>query len=57
MVEVACFKSSFPDVTGTGEGEQKERTPKGYTPVGILLGHKVKNLMTVIGIRWGAIRL
>ncbi len=28
LIEVACFKSSFPDVTGTGEGKQKESMPK-----------------------------
>lgn len=43
------------DVAGTGEEKQKERTPKGYIPVDILLGHEVKNFMTVIWNGWGAI--
>ena len=35
--------SRFLDVSGTVDKKQKESTPKG-----ILLGHKVKNFMTVI---------
>jgi hypothetical protein len=38
--------SRFLDVSGTVDKKQKESTPKGYA--GILLGHKVKNFMTVI---------
>ena len=48
MIEVACFKSSFLDVAGASEEKRKERTPKGYRPVTIFLGHRVKNSMTVI---------
>lgn len=31
LIEVAYFKSSFSDVAGTEEGEQKGSTPKGYS--------------------------
>ena len=46
---------AFSDVAGTGEGKQKESTPKGYIPADILLGHRVKNSMTVI-VRMGRYR-
>ena len=39
-----------------GEDLRKGRTPKGYIPADVSLGHKVKNFMTVIK-RWGAIGL
>ncbi len=47
--------SNFPDVTGTDEGERKGGTPKEEISCGLILGHKVKSLMTVILLRWGAI--
>ncbi len=40
--------SSFLDVAGTEEGKRKEKTPKEYVSCGQILGHTVKNCMTVI---------
>ena len=38
------------DATGAGEDVRKERTPKEHIPVIVLLGHGVKNYMTVISV-------
>ena len=40
--------SSFLDVAGTGEEKRKEKTPKELVSCGHILGHTVKNCMTVI---------
>ena len=41
--------SRFLDVSGTVDKKQKRKVRrKGMRPEGILLGHKVKNFMTVI---------
>ena len=40
--------SILSDVTGTDEDKRKGSTPKGSGSCSGLLGHKVKNLMTVI---------
>lgn len=55
-IEVARFKSILFDVAGTDENRRKGRAPKGYVSCGLPLGHTVKNRMTVICIRWGAIK-
>jgi hypothetical protein len=47
-IEVACLKSRFPDVAGTEDGKGKENTPKEEKSRASHLGHRVKNLMTVI---------
>ena len=48
LIEVACFKSSFPDVTGTGKGSKRKACRKSKAPAALVLGHKAKNFMTVI---------
>lgn len=40
--------SRFLDVSGTVDKKQKESTQERVCAEGILLGHKVKNFMTVI---------
>jgi len=40
--------SRFLDVSGTVDKKQRKVRRKGMQPEGILLGHKVKNFMTVI---------
>ncbi len=47
-IEVAYFMSTSFDVTGTGEEEEKGKTPKEEISCGSSLGHAVKNRMTVI---------
>ena len=47
-IEVAFFKSIFSDVTGTGEEEGKGKTPKEEMSCMSILGHAIKNRMTVI---------
>lgn len=53
-IEVALFISNLSDVADTEEDERKEMMPKGYGDCHGILGHMVKNPMTVI-VRWGAI--
>ena len=48
LIEVARFMSSRSDAAGAEEGLQKGRAPKGHIPVSVLLGHRIKSLMTVI---------
>lgn len=43
------------DVTGTDEEEGKGNTPKEEMACASLLGHAVKNRMTVIRVGWCAI--
>ena len=47
-IEVAFFKSSFSDVTGTEEEEGKGKTPKEEMSCKSNLGHAIKSRMTVI---------
>lgn len=47
--------SRFVDVTGTVETGQKGQAPKEETACRSSLGHRIKNSMTVIFLRWGAI--
>ena len=47
-IEVAFFKSTSLDVTGTGEEEEKGKTPKEEISCKSNLGHTVKSRMTVI---------
>ncbi len=47
-IEVAFFRSTFPDAAGAGEGKGKGNTPKGKAVCGPALGHTVKNRVTVI---------
>lgn len=53
-IEVACFMSTFPDVTGTEEGKEKGNMPKEEGPYRNL-GHTIKNRMTVIRTSDGAL--
>lgn len=55
-IEVAFFKSIFPDVPGTDDGKKKGRTPKGTMYRTLFLGRRVKNSATVIPLGWGAIK-
>lgn len=54
-IEVAFFISTFPDAAGAEEGEGKGNTPKEETVCRLRLGHAVKNCMTVIRFRDGAL--
>lgn len=47
-IEVACFISILPDVSGAREGIKKENMPKGNIPEYIGLGRMVNNHTTVI---------
>lgn len=48
QIEVARFISNLSDVAGTEEDRRKGIAPKGYLSCEELLGHRVKNSMTVI---------
>lgn len=48
--------SSRLDAAGAEEDMQKGKAPKEYISAYVLLGHKMKNLMTLI-MGWGAICL
>ncbi|MCI9319549.1 MAG: hypothetical protein HFH05_05650 [Lachnospiraceae bacterium] len=47
------FKSNLPNTTGVDAGRQKGRTPKEERTCESILGHTVKNRMTVIRYRVG----
>lgn len=54
-IEVAYFISTFFDVAGTEEKEGKENMPKEEISCVSILGHAVKNRMTVIRETDGAL--
>lgn len=54
-IEVAFFKSIFPDVPDTADGEKKGKTPKGIMHRALFLGHRVKSSVTVIPLWDGAL--
>lgn len=56
MIEVACFMSSFSDVSGTEEEKEKENTPKAGVSMRILAWACIKEVYDChLFDRWGAI--
>lgn len=55
MIEVACFKSSFSDVSGTGEDEGKGNAPKDKISMSILSWACIEEVYDCHLVRDGAL--